>query len=349
MPSLQALIIPARQVYTRFCLYVGRLHRILGILLFSSVFAVANTEAVAKSTHRQITILYILSGQNAVYTDFQSATSMHLRKLNESFRITENVMTASELVQSVNQSQSFPKADLVISVGSVAGETVSSFNDQTPVLFTLITKSTYDTFLARFGSNFSSERQFSAIFVNIPVEQHLAFIVAAMPGVSNVGIAITESNKVADEIRKIKGNYYGLNLSVLTVANKKEFYDKLPGLLKKADIILSLPDTELYDKQTIRHLLISAYRQKKAIVGYSSAYVKAGALMALFATTDNIGKQVAYTVLDAFKGSKMVLPAYEYPAYSTIEINYWVAQSLGIPVNSREEVMKKMKRSGTLN
>jgi ABC-type uncharacterized transport system substrate-binding protein len=76
-------------------------------------------------------------------------------------------------------------------------------------------------------------------------------------------------------------------------------------------------------------LLLTTYRAQVPVVGFSEGLVKAGALLGLFSTAQQMGKQGAEIVSRVLAGDAG-LPAPQYPRYFTVRINNSVARSLGI-------------------
>ena len=76
-------------------------------------------------------------------------------------------------------------------------------------------------------------------------------------------------------------------------------------------------------------VLLTSYRAKIPVVGFSEGLVKAGALLALYSSGRQQGKQgaeIANRILAGDGG----LPAPQYPTYFTVRVNSSVARSLGI-------------------
>ena len=65
------------------------------------------------------------------------------------------------------------------------------------------------------------------------------------------------------------------------------------------------------------------------MVGFSEGLVKAGALLGLFSTASQQGRQGA-EIAARFLAGDGGLPAPQYPKYFTVRANYSVARSLGL-------------------
>jgi len=70
--------------------------------------------------------------------------------------------------------------------------------------------------------------------------------------------------------------------------SKDTLFSDLDELLIDSDVLLAVPDSEIYNSNSIRNILLSSYRRGIPLVGFSQAYVKAGALCAIFSTPEQL-------------------------------------------------------------
>jgi ABC-type uncharacterized transport system substrate-binding protein len=110
----------------------------------------------------------------------------------------------------------------------------------------------------------------------------------------------------------------------------------LQSLLLSSDVLLAIPDAEIYNASTIRNILLTTYRNKVPLVGFSPGYVKAGALCAVYSTPQQIAEQSAH-MIKAFVDAH-ALPAAQYAKQFEVSINEQVARSLGLNIKSAAEV-----------
>jgi ABC-type uncharacterized transport system substrate-binding protein len=110
--------------------------------------------------------------------------------------------------------------------------------------------------------------------------------------------------------------------------SESEIYPALQRLLPEADILLALPDPAVYNSRTIQDILLTTYRFRVPMVGFSPAYAKAGALLAMYATPSHIGSQAADIARTVLAGHGLSAP--QYARDMDIASNLHVARSLGI-------------------
>jgi hypothetical protein len=97
------------------------------------------------------------------------------------------------------------------------------------------------------------------------------------------------------------------------------------------DVLLALPDTDVYNTTSIRNILLSTYRHNQAVIGFSADMVKAGALATTYSGIEDINAQVAE--MAASYVATGALPPPQFPRYFRTAVNEGVARSLGVAVS----------------
>jgi ABC-type uncharacterized transport system substrate-binding protein len=115
-------------------------------------------------------------------------------------------------------------------------------------------------------------------------------------------------------------------------------------MLNSSDVLLAVPDSEIYSSSNVRNILLTSYRHKVPLIGISQAYVNAGALGAIFSTPEQLAEQAGNIISSFFRERK--LPGPQYPASFGIALNLQVARSLGIELDSPEAIRGRMAEAG---
>jgi ABC-type uncharacterized transport system substrate-binding protein len=119
--------------------------------------------------------------------------------------------------------------------------------------------------------------------------------------------------------------------------------DALDGVLEESEALLVLPDTDVYNAGTIRNILLTSYRKQVPLIGISQAYVKAGALCAIYSTPVQIAVQTAEAIRQYSTTTK--LPASQFPKEFDVSVNTQVARSLNIPIKDAEKLRDEIRRN----
>lgn len=145
-----------------------------------------------------------------------------------------------------------------------------------------------------------------------------------------------KSVKTLDEVSKELPPSWQLEaVDVDEAGSMAEAIQKL--VRKKVGIIWTMADSSIYNRGTVKALLLSSLRNQIPVFGFSGSFVKAGALLGLDADPSLQGQYAASLVRDALVQSK----AQRQPALPgvTLAINLVVAERLGISLP--EEVIAR--------
>jgi hypothetical protein len=107
--------------------------------------------------------------------------------------------------------------------------------------------------------------------------------------------------------------------------------NQLLNRIAQTDVLLALPDAAIYNTENFRNILLSTYRHKQGVIGFSADMVKAGALGTTYSEVEDINTQVAEIAAAYVAGGK--LPAPQFPHYFRTIVNEGVARSLDVTVD----------------
>lgn len=99
-----------------------------------------------------------------------------------------------------------------------------------------------------------------------------------------------------------------------------------------SEVLLALPDSAIYNPENIRNILLSTYRRKQGVIGFSADMVKVGALATTYSEIEDINAQLAEMAAGFVASGE--LPAPQFPHYFRTAINEGVARSLDIAVTN---------------
>lgn len=111
-----------------------------------------------------------------------------------------------------------------------------------------------------------------------------------------------------------------------------EDINRVLNRIAPADALLAMPDSGVYNTDTIRNILLSTYRHKQGVIGFSADMVKAGALATTYSDIEDIDTQVA-DMAHAFAATG-TLPPPQFPRYFHTIVNDGVARSLDLDVTA---------------
>lgn len=227
---------------------------------------------------------------------------------------------------------------LIVTVGSAALSSLAEAGDansaRVPIVAVLVSRFMLD----RAVSN--SRRPVTGVALDQPVARQLALLRLAAPDRKRVGVLFgPDSSRYRNEISRAI-QVIGLEESVSVVEDVGRLAQYLQTSLGDSDVLLSIPDAEIFNSKTAHNILISAYRRRVPVLGYSAAFVRAGALMAVYSTPEQIARQAAGLVDEVLAGR---LPAVQSPQDFNVAVNTNVARAFGLRIDE-DELAQKMRR-----
>lgn len=192
-------------------------------------------------------------------------------------------------------------------------------------------------------AGFGSDR-LSAIYIDQPLARSLQLIELLDPRLDRVGIVTSDDSldtrgellrEQTPETRSLI-QAQGQSVQVQGVADDRGVASALRRLLPEVDVLLLLPDSQVVNSANVRNVLLTSYRYRVPVVGFSPGLVTAGAVAAVFSTPEQIGRAGA-SLAAAWNPASGALPAARHAAGFDVAINERVARSLGLAnLNARE-------------
>ena len=230
---------------------------------------------------------------------------------------------------------------LTLSLGNQAANKISQQKLNRPVLYSLLPSIAYEEIVS--STKNCKDKQCSAVFIDQPLKRTLQLAKLSLPNLNVAGVI--SGNHSNDDIRKLKSFSERLDIKIehKQLLNPDSLVSTLSEVLKSSDALLSLPDPEIYSSRTVQNILLTAYRYRKPVIGYSKAFVKAGALFAVYSTPFQLSQQTAEVIKVFFKSQNNILPSPQYPRYFTVSVNSLVARSLNIDVEAEDKLQEKLE------
>jgi ABC-type uncharacterized transport system substrate-binding protein len=239
-------------------------------------------------------------------------------------------------LNTVSVNQPLTASDLYIAVGMKAAEELASRD--IPVLNVLVPKAGNDNL--PHGAALRTVPR-STIYLDQPIERQVAFLLTALPSTRNVGIIYSTPPPELSNIRRLLADR-SIRLHDKNVGGAQSLNDALESILSESEVLFVLADAGVYNAGTIRNILLTSYRKQIPLVGLSQAYVKAGALCAIYSTPKQIAAQAAEAVRFFSESGK--LPPSQYPKEFEVSVNRQVARSLGIRIEDADQLREEVRR-----
>lgn len=210
-----------------------------------------------------------------------------------------------------------------------------------PVVAALLPRVGYESVRVSAPASLSS----TAIFLDQPVDRFLELLRQSMPERRRVGVLWGPVSQAMAPALQAAAIARGLELAEASLpaqVRPESIHLALSEVLSRADVLLALPDSTVFNAASLQYILIAAYRQRKPVVSYSLAHAQAGATLALHVSVEQAATQAAGVVRSILQGRPLPLPAMARPY--AVEVNQQVARSLGLPLLDARALEEAIRR-----
>lgn len=181
-----------------------------------------------------------------------------------------------------------------------------------------------------------------AVLLDQPLRRYIAFC-KLMLVASSVGI-INQQEIVLDKAQSGLLRELDLNLNQYQIDPLNKLLPILRKLLSQNEVLLMLPRQSIYNRDTLKGVLLTSYRNRKPAISYSPAHVKSGALASIYSSPVDIGRHLAALVNQKLQNPTHQDPALEFARFYSISTNQRVARALGIVVPTERELRSALDK-----
>jgi ABC-type uncharacterized transport system substrate-binding protein len=171
----------------------------------------------------------------------------------------------------------------------------------------------------------------SGVSTEVAVVAQLALIAEALPAARTLGVLFRSDQEASRAlVAEVRGALTaGWKLEAVPVDRHPSMASAIDALFDEPiDLVWTAPDSGIYTEATVRSLLLTALRRRVPVFGFSSSFVRSGALVGIGIDPAAQGAQAAGIVTRLLAGgaadAAIAPPDYE------VEVNLVVAQKLGI-------------------
>ncbi len=223
--------------------------------------------------------------------------------------------------------------DLIFIVGTSALKVFLPEFNKTPILFSVVLNPVK---LKLIDSWTETGRNLSGAALNIPYEIQFEWIKKVLPDAKQVGIIYKMdcSNRCLEKAAEA-AKQSGLKLEIQKIEKIKDVLPALKELSKHSDILLGIPDLGVYNRKTLKQILLFTLRNRMPFIGISEQYVKAGAFFCLSVDYKEQGEAAAQMAEKVLEGFDPAIMPVKRPKNVKLSINKKTARRLGIKINKK--------------
>lgn len=224
---------------------------------------------------------------------------------------------------------------LVIAVGSSAQQSIATRSASLPVLAALTPRATYERI-------FDKAVRSTALYLDQPKERQLGLLTLLPSAPKSVGIVHSPASSLSIPRLRAAAGRAGLKLVEIPVTPDRDVAASVQEAAAQAEFLLAHPDPGVFGPQTIQNILLTTYRARVPVLGFSPAYTRAGALLSLHSSPAQLAEQAADMAKQALQSGS--LPAPQYPRDYEVSVNRQVARSLGLALPAESALVERLRQ-----
>jgi len=234
----------------------------------------------------------------------------------------EDLLNIREEIESI-------RPTLVLALGSPAAKVAQEAADHIRVISTMV--------LDPKASNTAPP----GVSMDIPLEIKLRHLTKVLPGAKRIAVVYSKNSTSAREELSLANGRLGFQVIGKKIDSGKALSSAFEDLCWQADCFLMIPDSNIYFPKSIEYLLTEALRKKIPVIGLSSSYTKAGALISFDCDYEALGEQAAEMAVKTLHGDDPGSTEFVKPKKISFSLNLLAAERLGIKLSS--EVIKEAR------
>ena len=273
-------------------------------------------------------LLLLASQDSGLYRSFQQGFEAGLTSasLDQGVSFT--------LVSDYRPAAQANSGNFIIAAGVEAAKKVASINiGDSRVIYTMLPLSSYHWLRE---NNLLIENH-QVLFVDQPLYRFVNLAQIAFPSIKILGYLHGDVSAEHTENLRQDTVRQKIKLKDVSLQPGRHLTKVLDKLMSDSDAVLVLPDPFLFNRRAVQSVLLASLRRKTPLIAYSESYVKAGALLALYSSPEQIGRHTAELVNCLIKACDAENQE-NYPKYFSVQVNNVVARQLGYKLAPADEL-----------
>jgi len=247
----------------------------------------------------------------------QQATELLIKKtrrLNSSINI--------ELI-SVNAlpEQQLSQDDLLVTIGNDSADAIKGLTLDSPIIYSFSSISALP----------KSEGNWLATVIEQPLQRLITVAPQLIKHDYKKQILLPFSKENITQIKNSINDTNSPSLKLVEVLEHEKPAKKIDPFLFKSGAIIAINDKSIWSGENARWMLIQAYKNNVPVIGFSQKFLKAGALVVVYSSLEQIADTTAESISNWYTDKKLPKKNILYSDYN-IEYNRKIARTLKINV-----------------
>jgi putative ABC transport system substrate-binding protein len=283
----------------------------------------------------QARLLLLVSHETPLYQSFQQGFKTSLDSLEKDPKV-ESMLADNYRPE---QQELEPGSVVVIAGVEAAKKIPPSEFEGVRVIYTMLPLSSYHWL----RENHMLAQDHTVVLIDQPAYRFIHLARVVFPDIESLGYLYGDAS--AEYVPQLAKAATGHKIDFHAIALNRD--RRLTSMLREAystnDVVLVLPDPYLFNRRVLQGLLLASLRAKKPLIGYSESYINAGALLALYSTPEQLGRQSAEVAVCYLQDCPDDTVVVRYARYFSVGVNKVIARQMRISLPDPDDIQARIK------
>ncbi len=294
----------------------------------SAEILTANAQTYKKDTLKHH-VLIIYSPDNTLQSNIIQKLSENLKLKNSDIVITKT--NPEEKIKTIKNN-----TGIVIGIGYAGIKSASKYYPKSKKLFIATDPGKY-----RLDTNKNN----AILYMTQSYCRQIQFIKLLNKNWRTISILSSWKKPINSTATQRCADKHDMEVYITKITADDNLSNKIKSALKRSDVLLALPDKHIYNSKTVKNILLTSYRHRKPVIAFSKNFVNAGALAAVYSSTEQIAQSASNLIKQYFKTGDKFKKQIHYPQEFNVSINRQVFNALNLIIPDIKQIKQVLKNT----
>ncbi len=299
----------------------------------TSADTVSEGKELSGRNHASRHIHLIYSADSALQSTIAQEIAVHLKHGNKNTRVTHALPKNSNSIAQL-------KPELIIAIG-INGIRYANIN------FTKTDALLIAGNPGEFKYSEKSDNNNAVLFMSQSYCRQIRFIKEINNRWKTIGYLNNKEKSADSKSIDQCARRHGMNTYMVNTAQDGNLSHDIKHVLKNSDLILALPNKNIYNSKSVKNILLTSYRSRKPVIGFSKNFVNAGALAAIQSNAEQIANSATSIIENYYKQENNFKKKINHPQLFDISINKQVFRALSLSVPDIEKLKRTLSHKNS--
>lgn len=307
-------------------------------LLLLAVFCLVNT-AIAESLPADTPSHKIDAEKHHVFVIHTPGSALHtgiIQKVSEYLNLKRSDIIISNITpdEKINNA-----SDIIIAIGRENIQIADKHYPKSNKLFISTAPNKY-----RLNKNKNKHKTDAILYITQSYCRKIRFIKLLNSHWKTISILNGQKNPVDSDFLQQCANKYGIKIVTVNTTVEDNLTNKINNALRHSDVLLALPDSNIYNSKTVKNILLTSYRHRKPVIAFSKNFVNAGALASIHSNTEQVALSASKLIEQYFESDLQFVNTINYPDTFDVNVNRQVFKALDLPIPDMDRLKQSLQQ-----